>query len=754
MSDRTVDGERVKLGLALSGGGLRASLFHLGVLRRMEELDLLRRVQVLSCVSGGSIIGALYALHLKKALEASDGASLQQSQYSEIVDSVQAELIGSAKKNLRNALFYNPLGTARVMLTRLTLGERMEELYERHLFADVVDGLVAGRGGAKRRGPAGRMKLKDVAIRFRSPDTEERVRRGIDAYNAEEDRASGSVLTKLVLNATSINSGARFFFSASEIGDRDLGYIRHDESERLRDLKRSLSSLEPREEIPSRVVSLVRWLRARRTLLTNECSVLTQRICDRCKKEPEEGDLGDWAPIIEGAGHIGVLADAKIGQLRDAKIAAWYLREGLQESKPKTGGLTEDEHRELFWSAIDRIDKTLRIELDELTRSNEGLFELLLDFVLDTYLLRTADYASDSIHADWEDLTVGQAVAASACFPPLFAPIPFDGIYDERHVMRLGLTDGGVFDNIGVIGLLDESCNYIIASDAGRDAKHQKTASASRLGLGARLAAMTLKNLEDTQHRLLREKEAGAGAGGPRALRGLAYFEIGSPVIRNALPLPFDTDRVAELRTDLDGFGDTEIAALVNTGYVIADRSIRDELRGLAREPEWKPPTRLPMEMPEGKETNRILELGRRRFYRSLRVRHPLAVVPWAVSVLVLIGLAALFVGAAWGWRRLTDGVDVVEAVRAIHEGVWLAIGLIAVVFLGLRLALRRKRRALRVLEAVRRCALGLVLFPPFLVLLFGVTLYAWINHWCFHRSWLRMTRIRPEEVDGRSRDR
>src|SRR5580658_5007428 len=38
-----------KLGLALSGGGFRASFFHIGVLARLAELDLLRYVEVLSC---------------------------------------------------------------------------------------------------------------------------------------------------------------------------------------------------------------------------------------------------------------------------------------------------------------------------------------------------------------------------------------------------------------------------------------------------------------------------------------------------------------------------------------------------------------------------------------------------------------------------------------------------------------------------------------------------------------------------------
>lgn len=47
-----------KVGLALSGGGFRAALFHIGVLARLAELDVLRHVEVLSCVSGGSILGA------------------------------------------------------------------------------------------------------------------------------------------------------------------------------------------------------------------------------------------------------------------------------------------------------------------------------------------------------------------------------------------------------------------------------------------------------------------------------------------------------------------------------------------------------------------------------------------------------------------------------------------------------------------------------------------------------------------------
>jgi len=58
-----------RLGLALSGGGFRASFFHLGVLARLAELGLLRQIDVISSVSGGTIVGAFYYLHLKHLLE-------------------------------------------------------------------------------------------------------------------------------------------------------------------------------------------------------------------------------------------------------------------------------------------------------------------------------------------------------------------------------------------------------------------------------------------------------------------------------------------------------------------------------------------------------------------------------------------------------------------------------------------------------------------------------------------------------------
>lgn len=50
------------LGVALSGGGYRASAFHIGTLRALHKMNLLDQVDVLSTISGGSVTGAYYCL--------------------------------------------------------------------------------------------------------------------------------------------------------------------------------------------------------------------------------------------------------------------------------------------------------------------------------------------------------------------------------------------------------------------------------------------------------------------------------------------------------------------------------------------------------------------------------------------------------------------------------------------------------------------------------------------------------------------
>ena len=65
-----IDGKTI--GIALSGGGYRATLFGLGSLQRLNDAGLLGRLDRITSVSGGSILAGVLA-HRWKALDFVDG---------------------------------------------------------------------------------------------------------------------------------------------------------------------------------------------------------------------------------------------------------------------------------------------------------------------------------------------------------------------------------------------------------------------------------------------------------------------------------------------------------------------------------------------------------------------------------------------------------------------------------------------------------------------------------------------------------
>ncbi|MGH7628034.1 MAG: patatin-like phospholipase family protein [Gemmatimonadales bacterium] len=71
------------MALCLSGGGFRAALFHLGGLRRLNEVGLLSQVDTITSVSGGSIISAHLATRLRPWPAA--GAVLSDAEWHERV---------------------------------------------------------------------------------------------------------------------------------------------------------------------------------------------------------------------------------------------------------------------------------------------------------------------------------------------------------------------------------------------------------------------------------------------------------------------------------------------------------------------------------------------------------------------------------------------------------------------------------------------------------------------------------------------
>jgi predicted acylesterase/phospholipase RssA len=91
-----------KVGLALSGGGFRAAFYHLGVLARLAEVNVLRHLEVLSCVSGGSMAGVCYWLALRNRLV--QRTPMKRADYIELVRGVIQHFLDAVATNLRGSV--------------------------------------------------------------------------------------------------------------------------------------------------------------------------------------------------------------------------------------------------------------------------------------------------------------------------------------------------------------------------------------------------------------------------------------------------------------------------------------------------------------------------------------------------------------------------------------------------------------------------------------------------------------------------
>ena len=83
-----------RFGLALSGGGFRAVLYHLGLVRFLRDAGILSRVTHISSVSGGSIIAA----HLVLNWDRYNGSPNE-------FDAAASELVSFVRLDVRNRIF-------------------------------------------------------------------------------------------------------------------------------------------------------------------------------------------------------------------------------------------------------------------------------------------------------------------------------------------------------------------------------------------------------------------------------------------------------------------------------------------------------------------------------------------------------------------------------------------------------------------------------------------------------------------------
>lgn len=233
----------MKLGLALSGGGLRAALFHVGVLAQLAQMGLLRPVEVLSTVSGGSIIGALYYLKVKVLLERKHDQEITDHDYLQIVSDIEETFLRVVQRNLRIRTFLNPLiyfwrnlpGMFSADNRRMAFKhgglfsrtDRLGELWDQHLYRPAL-------------GFARPVTMRDLKITTRDGSSK-------GALDNQNQTRSAKIPT-LLINATVLNSGHNWRFDSLTMGEPDRGIAVLDDIDRNFRLSRPSSY----EAMPSR----------------------------------------------------------------------------------------------------------------------------------------------------------------------------------------------------------------------------------------------------------------------------------------------------------------------------------------------------------------------------------------------------------------------------------------------------------------------------------------------------------------------
>lgn len=188
-----------KIGLALSGGGSRAMAFHLGCMRALHDYGVLERISVLSSVSGGSVIAAMYA-YADEPFEDFDAR---------VVETLRRGFVwGIARQTLLSP------ETLKIIATQSTAG-----------VLALLGMLASGLGNIAVAFGADRKKASDLTRRIQGP-----LRRGASRTTAFERHLRLSLFgdarvtdvrrpgLDTVINAAELRTGTAFRYGSKECG--------------------------------------------------------------------------------------------------------------------------------------------------------------------------------------------------------------------------------------------------------------------------------------------------------------------------------------------------------------------------------------------------------------------------------------------------------------------------------------------------------------------------------------------------------
>jgi predicted acylesterase/phospholipase RssA len=195
-----------KVGLALSGGGFRASFYHLGVLARLAELNVLRHIDVLSCVSGGSIVGTCYWLCLRNRMLRP--GSLTHQDYIDLVQEVIDRFLVGVEGNLRGAVQPSKfqvfkrlaLNSQKGALNAEQTATALDELFYRPLMKGATGGCMHD-------------------LPFTPSDHNGREAKASEFHPGRHNWLRANKVPALVLNAMTVNTGHAWQFTPTWMGE-------------------------------------------------------------------------------------------------------------------------------------------------------------------------------------------------------------------------------------------------------------------------------------------------------------------------------------------------------------------------------------------------------------------------------------------------------------------------------------------------------------------------------------------------------
>ena len=310
------------------------------------------------------------------------------------------------------------------------------------------------------------------------------------------------------------------------------------------------------------------------------------------------GVLGlKWSRLaFDGSGVSGTFEEEIVQPLRtvagktidDAAVLGGILLPGAISEK-----VTESYRKYLFGTATlqDLPPDPPRFVINATSVQTGALFRFSRPFA--------ADYRVGMIPNP--DIELAIAVAASSAFPPVLSPLklqldpqswappsgyPSEDLHIEPYLSEAVLTDGGVYDNMGLETAWKNYRTILVSNGGGKMQASPEPASD-----WAR-HALRINDIIDNQVRSLRTRQViGAFEAGDR--HG-AYWGIRTAIgdfhLPDALPCPEDqTLALAALPTRLKRMDSVLQERLINWGYAVCDAAIRRHL-----EPAIAPPAGFP----------------------------------------------------------------------------------------------------------------------------------------------------------------